>query len=234
VEPDLPEIRVDGTPSERISYQSNSFYQRESPKSGLIVAGRNVKPVRNCLICSFVPRLMEKGYTFYEAVDAEQDLYRFIYTFWTSSEISRWLKRTYDYEASHDSVSRHINKHIPDPNLAMLDRVKGYKPNYMNKAFFNNLADTMKLYIMRYQAGIATGSIPLNTNDFITVAKTLKDWQGFLSEMQGDKTDMFMDAIGKSIEKTLAPYPEVREAFIATFREELAKIDKEQEDDFDG
>lgn len=225
----LPERREEETPSERISYYNSSFYQRENVDTDPVVAGRRIKPSRQCKICRLVPNLIEQGYTFYEATDAEQDFYRFVYTFWSADDMARWLKRTHNYDVAHDSVNRHIHKHIPDPNVAMLERVKSYKPEFMNKKFFSQLADTMKLAGMKYQAGVSTGAIQITTADFIAISKTLKDWQGFLSDLQEDKTDEFMEAVALAIEKTLAPHPELRDQFTNTFREELEKIENRNE-----
>lgn len=231
----LPEKReeesydvVEQQQERNISYHSSHFYERgdidEPPK----IAGRHIKPSRACKVCKLVPELIDRGYSFLEATDAEQDLYRYIYTFWSAEDISRWLKKTHAYEVSHDSISRHINQHVPDPNLAMLERVRTYRPEFMNKRFFNNLADTMKLSVLRYQASLATGAVPLTTTEFVTVAKTLKEWQEFLSDMNRDDTDRFMQAVGAAIVRVLDPYPDLKDQFLAAFREELEKIEEEE------
>lgn len=224
----LPEIVEDRAAD--ISFYNSKFYQRDSEDDIPVVAGRRIKPSRACKVCKLVPELIElNDYTWYEAIDAEQDMYRFIYTFWSAEDISKWLKGTHEYNVSHDAISRHIKKHIVDPQSAAIQRALAYRPDFMNKKFFTQMADTMKLGIMKYQAGIATGAIPVSTNDFLAIAKLLKDWQDFLSEMQEDKTDLFMQAVGNSIERALEPYPEIKNEFVEIFREELEKIEKEEE-----
>ncbi len=224
---DLPEIsRQSGG-----GFHSSGFYQRREEDDTPVVNNRRLKPHRACKICRLVPALMsrdEDPYTFHEATDAEADLYRFIYTFWSAEDISRWLKRTHGYDAAHDSVSRHISSHIPDPSLAMLDRVRSYRPDFMSKRFFLNLADTMKLSVMKYQANLATGEIPLSTTEFLQVARTLKEWQDFLGDLQKGDTDLLMRAVGNAMNRVLDPHPELKEKFMEILSEELAKIDEEE------
>lgn len=226
-EEDLPDI----TRASGVSFHSSGFYQRSEADETPQVNGRRLKPHRACKVCTMVPKLMDRAenpYTFHEAVDAETDLYRFIYTFWSASDISRWLKRTHEYDVAHDSISRHISSHCPDPNLAMLDRVKSYQPDFMQKRFFLGLADTMKLSVMKYQAHLATGEIPLSTAEFLQVAKMLKEWQEFLGELQKDDTDKMMQAVGKAMNEVLDPHPELKEQFMLILKQELEKIDKEE------
>jgi hypothetical protein len=224
----LPEV-VQNDESSLVFYNTH-FYSRKRDDESPLVANRRIKPNRVCRLCKLVPTLMdEHGYTWEEATDVEKDMYKFIYTFWPAEDIARWLKDTHEYQTSHDAVSRHIKKHIVDPGTAALERVRSYRPEFMNKKFFLQLTDTMKLSMSNYAAGVATGAIPMSHADFIAMAKLLRDWQGFIQEMQEDKTDLFMEAVGNAIEKTLAPYPEIKKEFVAIFQEELEKIEKEEE-----
>lgn len=219
---------TDNRRSELARITGDNFYRRSEEDNAPTIMNRAVKPVTQCKLCSLVPKLIDRGYTFEEATDVEKDLYRFIYTFWSPDEIARWLKRSHDYQISHDSVTRHTNQHIPDPNLAMLDRVKSYRPDFMNKKFFLNVADTMKLSLMKYQSSIATGNQEISTADFLNIAKTLKEWQDFIGELQEDRTDLFMQAVGNAIEEVLNPHPEIKEKFIKTFRAEVDRLEKEE------
>lgn len=228
-EDNLPEVIEEGG-SREVSFYNTQFYLRSPNDDVPEVAGRRIKPSRACRLCKLVPELMDQNdYTWHEAVDVEQDLYKFIYTFWNAEDIARWLRDTHDYQTSHDAISRHIKKHIVDPGTAALDRVRAYRPDYMNKKFFGQMADTMKLHITKYMAGVATNAVPMSHADFIATAKLLKEWQSFLTEMQEDKTDLFMKAVGIAIERALEPYPDIKEEFIAIFKEELEKIEKEEE-----
>lgn len=223
---------TDNLPANReeiVLSNGNQFYQREESDEVPFVAGRRIRPNRMCKVCRLVPDLIGEGYTFEEASDTEQDFYRFVYTFWSAEEISRWLKRSHNHSVSHDSISRHISQHVPDPSVAMLDRVKSYRPEFMNKKFFLGLADTMKLAMMRYQGAVATGMEPISASEFIAIAKTLKEWQEFLSELQEDKTDLFMEAVSNAIDRVLEPHPRIREEFVQIFREELERIDETKE-----
>jgi hypothetical protein len=204
------------------------FYSREEGEPP-VIQNRRIRLEPRCLVCRLVPKLMEEQeYTFEEATDVERDLYRFIYTFWSAAEISRWLRKSHNFEVSHDSVSRHISKHVPDPNVAMIDRVKTYRPDFMNKQFFLNIADVMKLGIMRHAEAVSTGVVPMTTSEFLQVAKVLKDWQEFLGDIQSDKTEKIINAIGETVVEVLAPYPELSEEFSNKFRERLEKIESEE------
>lgn len=230
---DVPAVREELDPDPMVVFRSTNFYERNLNDETPMVQGRRLKPHRACKICTVVPKLMERdvnSYTFEEATDVEADLYRFIYTFWSAEEIARWLRKTHEYDVAHDSVSRHISSHIPDPNIAMLDRVRAYRPDFMSKRFFMGLADTLKLSAMKYQANLATGAIPLSTSEFLQVARLLKEWQEFLGDLQKDDTDKLMSCVGAAMQKVLEPHPELQEQFMSALREELQKLEEEQEE----
>lgn len=229
-ENNTPSRSRDRTPRS-YSFGDETFYNRVEGEAPYVV-GRQLKLVHQCKLCTIVPTLMEdKGYTFEEATDTERDLYQMIYTMWTAQDIAKWARRQHELDISHDSVTRHISRHIPDPQIAMLDRVKTYRPDFMNKKFFMNMADTMKLAIMKYQGRIATGSEPLSTSDFLAIAKTLKDWQEFLGEIQSDKTERILEIVGETLTEVLDPYPEIKDEFTNKFRQKLEALETEEFED---
>jgi len=224
-EDNLPTRRNSRTTPNTYSFGNDNFYYREDENEAPVVLERRVRLDGRCKMCTLVPTLIENGYSFEEATDVERDFYQKVYTFWPATDIARWLKHSHDLKIAHDSVSNHITKHITDPQAAMADRIKQYKPDYMNKQFFGQLADTMKLTVLKFQQRVALGEIEIGVADFINVSKMLREWQDFLGALNEDKTDLILQAVGETLEEVLGPHPDIHEQFTTRFSDRLEELE---------
>ncbi len=213
-------------------WESDHFYTRRSIDDVPVVVQRPVKLSAKCKMCRLVPNLMEENdYTFEMATDVERDFYRFVYTFWSAREITAWLKKTHEYEVSHQAVSNHISSHVPSPHTAMRDRIIRYQPDYMNKQFFSHIADTMKMIVLKFQGQVMAGEVPMSMSEFLKVIETLKTWQEFLGDISQDKTDMIIQAVGDTLEEVLGEHQEIYDKFSSRFAERLEELEKDGEEE---
>jgi hypothetical protein len=151
---------------------------------------------------------------------------------WGAEEISHWLFRNHEFSVSHDAISSHIRKHIPDPNIVMIERVKSYRPDIMNKKFFRNVSDTMKMSIFQFQEDVLSGRRRLDPQEFLKMVQALRDWQDILGEDEvaaQSHVNVVIDAMSKAMEEVMEDYPKLKKELIVTFREKLSEIEEEHE-----
>lgn len=201
---------------------SGGFYYRRDETTPPVIRGHDIRFEKRCKGCSLVANLQGLGHSYEEAMNAEKIFYRMIYTFCDAMEISDWLSESYDYEIAHDSISRHIKRHIPDPNVVFLERVRRYRPQYMQERFVDVLLETMRLTMMQYQSDLVHGAVEIKPSDFVKVAQVYKEWQQDKSE---GMESQFMSALKETLNEVLDD--DQMGEFEKTFREKLENIENE-------
>jgi hypothetical protein len=202
------------------------FYNRNPGDNLPTVRGRVPRPDRRCRVCSLVENLQtENGYTEEEAIDVERHVYHMIHSFWDSYEIADYLRVSVGYQISHDSISNHIAKHIPDPSIAFMERVRGYRPTYMKPRFMKNVTETMRLVLIQFRDDVLHGRVEIKPQDFLKVAEVFKEWS---QEMEQDPSEQLMSAVVGALEDLELPDTDV-EKFKRSFRERLQEMEEEIE-----
>ncbi len=201
------------------------FYDRRPGDKTPLIKGESPRYDSRCKICSLVRRLQkDQEYTFHEAVAVEEMVYRMYHNFWDHYEIADWLTKTHKYDISHDSVSRHANRHMIDPRTAFLERVRNYRPDHMQPRFFQSMAETMRMGIMQFREDLIAGRVEIKPKDFLAMIEVYREWQ---EQSAGDLEGNLMDAVVGALEDLDLP-PEYVVEFKQNFRRRLEETKEDE------
>jgi hypothetical protein len=167
----------------------------------------------------------ENEFTEEEAIAVEEHVYQMIHAFWDAYEIADYLRGSVGYRVSHDSISNHTAKHIPDPRIAFMERVRNYRPGYMQPRFMKNITETMRLVLVQFRDDVLAGRVEIKPQDFLKVAEVFKEWT---DQMAGDPSEMLMAAVVGALEDLDLPDTDV-ERFKESFRQRLSTLEQENE-----
>lgn len=200
-----------------------SLYQRDSNREIPIVNNREIRYVPQCLLCNLVKNLIEKGHIQDEAIQAEEDMYRMIYLMWDAQDIAAWLEDAHNYKVSHDSVSRHIRKHIPDPTVAFYERIRSYGANHEQHRFVKNMAETMRMTASQFRQDVISGNVEIKPTDFVKIFQTLREWD----ELNEKTEEKVIRAVVTVVDEVIQD-EELRAHFDMRLRQELEAMDSEE------
>lgn len=185
--------------------------------------GETPRPVKSCRLCTLREELSKEGRSQEEIEYIEASLYRMIYSFWDLKDILSFLNDEHGMNLGYTSLYRHVTAHIPDPDLALLNRIRSYRPQHMNGRFMHNVAETMRLALMKFREELAQGNIKVTTSDFVRIAELYKEWS---EDLAGDPEGTIMLAIERTISEVMGE--EERSKFIAALRKNLEELDETQ------
>ncbi len=145
-----------------------------------------------------------------------------LYSMWSAVEVADWLGRAHNYSVSHDSVSRHSREHIPDPRMALVDRVRSYGPSSTDRRFFEHILEVMRLSIFQFAEDVLDRQVEVKPKDFLAIAETYREWRDEMRSTENTEGPM-MRALMETITETMTP------AEAETFKETLrTKIERAQ------
>lgn len=186
-----------------------------------VINGRDIKYVDTCKMCNLVSNLVNKQeYEWDDAVQVEADVYRMIYSMWSASDVARWLNDAHEYNVAHDSVSRHINKHIPDPVIAFYERIRAYGAGHTQKKFVKEMAETMRLTATQFRNDVISGAIEIKPSDFVKIFETLKEWD----ELSENSEQKILTAVFNTMNEVITDET-LKAKFDYHLRQELERLD---------
>lgn len=197
------------------------FFHHAPDKNQPTISGRDIRYVPTCKMCNIVNNLVnDYGYDWDEAVRVESDVYRMIYFMWSASDIARWLNENVQYDIKHDSVSRHMNRHIPDPTIAFYERIRAYGAGNTQKKFIKEMAETMRLTATQFRNDVISGATEIKPGDFVKIFETLREWD----EISESSEQKIFTAVHNTINAVLEDET-LKAKFEYQFREELERLE---------